>query len=57
MITEANYPTEGITSTYEIINMRKGCNNPNIDCLVSGDTMRYQVFGEGDITLGAPPLG
>ena len=34
-----------------------GCNNPNIDCLVSGDTLGYQVFGEGISPSGLRPLG
>ena len=34
-----------------------GCNNPNIDCLVSGDTLGYQVFGEGISPSGLRPSG
>ena len=33
-----------------------GCNNPNIDCLVSGDTLRYQLFGEGISPSGLHPM-
>ena len=34
-----------------------GCNNPNIDCLVSGDTLGYQVFGDGISPSGLRPSG
>ena len=48
MITEANYPTDGKL----LVHMRS-----LIVYLVSGDTMRYQVFGEGISPSGLRPSG